>query len=82
MPSVGSQAASVELVTKRLGDHDIDTTAFGEGEAKTLLQLSKELDTGKSVLMLDASEHKKLVRTVDMVLTEFLHGMVTVPQVF
>lgn len=50
-----------------LEDHQIDVDAFGVGKAKTLEQLAAEVREGVCRLMLDATEHKKLVRVVDFV---------------
>jgi len=55
------------LVRKQLRDHGIDTTLFGKGTAKTLASLAAEVETGSCELMLDATEHKKLVRVVQTV---------------
>jgi hypothetical protein len=59
---------SPELVGKMLTDHKIDISRFGQGEAKSLTQMAGEVSSGSARLMLDASEHKKLVRVVDVVL--------------
>mmetsp|Transcript_73089 Transcript_73089/g.127849 ORF Transcript_73089/g.127849 Transcript_73089/m.127849 type:complete len:777 (-) Transcript_73089:48-2378(-) len=59
---------SPELVGKMLKEHNIDISRFGKGEAKSLSQLASEVQIGAARLMLDASEHKKLVRVVDVVL--------------
>lgn len=59
---------SPELVGKMLKEHNIDTSRFGKGEAKSMPQLAGEVQSGAARLMLDASEHKKLVRVVDVVL--------------
>jgi len=59
--------ASETVIKKQLEDHGINTGAFGKGEAKTLKQLAAEVQSGAAVLMLDATEHKKLVRVVDVV---------------
>lgn len=58
---------SPELVGMMLKDHNIDISAFGKGKAKSLLQLAGDVQTGTARLMLDATEHKKLVRVVDVV---------------
>jgi len=56
------------LFTKFLEEHSIKTALFGVGEAKPLEALVSEVQSGASRLMLDAAEHKKLVRVVDVVL--------------
>jgi len=64
----GKTNRSPELVRRTLRDHNIDDTKFGSGEAKTLEQMATEVQSGAARLMLDATEHKKLVRVVDVVL--------------
>jgi hypothetical protein len=59
---------SPELVGKMLQENNIDISRFGKGEAKSLLTLANEVASGAARLMLDATEHKKLVRVVDVVL--------------
>lgn len=59
---------SLSVVHKMLKEHGISTDDWGHGEAKTLQEFVSEVHSGKVVLMLDASEHKKLVRVVDTVL--------------
>eukprot|EP00928_Gymnodinium_smaydae_P030565 TRINITY_DN22695_c0_g1_i1.p1 TRINITY_DN22695_c0_g1~~TRINITY_DN22695_c0_g1_i1.p1 ORF type:complete len:755 (-),score=174.66 TRINITY_DN22695_c0_g1_i1:255-2519(-) len=66
--------ADVGLVDKMLRDHDIDSSKFGVGTAKTLDEFAHEVHTGSALLMLDASTHKKLVRVVDVVLLRVLSG--------
>jgi len=63
----GEEKASTKFIEYQLQEHGIDTSAFGKGEAKTLQQLAAEVQSGAAVLMLDATEHKKLVRVVDVV---------------
>jgi hypothetical protein len=59
---------TTEVIERQLRDHNIDTSVFGQGSAKTLQQLSAEIQQGSTILMLDAAAHKKLVRVVDVVL--------------
>lgn len=59
---------SPELVGKMLTENNIDISRFGKGEAKSLSTLAVEVSSGAARLMLDATEHKKLVRVVDVVL--------------
>jgi len=59
---------SPEFVRYMLREHGIDDTLFGQGEAKTLEHMASEVQSGAARLMLDATEHKKLVRVVDVVL--------------
>lgn len=63
-----SETADPEIVRNMLIDHNIDVTAFGRNEAKPLEQLASEVHSGVARLMLDATQHKKLVRVVDVVL--------------
>jgi hypothetical protein len=53
-------------------DHDIATTDFGKGEAKTLEEFNAEIQKGVATLLLDASKYKtqsgSVVRVVDLVL--------------
>jgi len=55
------------MFRKTLVEHNIDPNQFGVGKAKGIEQLAKEVETGASRLMLDAQQHKKLVRVVDIV---------------
>jgi len=55
------------MFRKTLVEHNIDPGQFGVRQAKGLDQLAKEVETGASRLMLDAQQHKKLVRVVDVV---------------
>lgn len=59
---------SIDLVGKMLNEHEIKTDKFGTGGAKSLKQFAAEVHNGAALLMLDAREHKKLVRVVDVVL--------------
>ncbi|CAK0836086.1 unnamed protein product [Prorocentrum cordatum] len=56
-----------KMFSQMLEDHNIKTSAFGTGKAKTLPELVAEVDGGAARLMLDATEHKKLVRVCDLV---------------
>lgn len=56
------------VVQDLLAKHMIDVSKFGKGQAKTLDELCKEIIRGEANLMQDATEHKKLVRVVDVVL--------------
>mmetsp|Transcript_40763 Transcript_40763/g.113317 ORF Transcript_40763/g.113317 Transcript_40763/m.113317 type:complete len:781 (-) Transcript_40763:100-2442(-) len=64
----GEMDRSPQIVGQMLKDHNIDISQFGVGEARTLHQLADEVQRGAARLMLDATEHKKLVRVVDVVL--------------
>eukprot|EP00746_Dinoflagellata_sp_MGD_P008235 gnl/MRDRNA2_/MRDRNA2_116460_c0_seq1.p1 gnl/MRDRNA2_/MRDRNA2_116460_c0~~gnl/MRDRNA2_/MRDRNA2_116460_c0_seq1.p1 ORF type:complete len:812 (-),score=187.17 gnl/MRDRNA2_/MRDRNA2_116460_c0_seq1:107-2542(-) len=56
------------VVQDLLKKHGIDVSKFGKGQAKTLDELCREIIRGEAHLMQDATEHKKLVRVVDVVL--------------
>ncbi|CAE7376794.1 par-1 [Symbiodinium natans] len=62
MPPVG---LNEEDLVAYLRGHSIDTESFGTSSAKTLKDLSRELTSGQSSLLLDASG--KVVRVVDQV---------------
>lgn len=66
--SSGESGHSVEVIGKMLEEHGIAVEKFGVGEAKTLEKLAAEVQSGAGVLMVDASQHKKLVRVVHVVL--------------
>mmetsp|Transcript_81499 Transcript_81499/g.174612 ORF Transcript_81499/g.174612 Transcript_81499/m.174612 type:complete len:789 (+) Transcript_81499:83-2449(+) len=63
-----AMGSDVKVFEQMLVDHSIEVKAFGTGEAKTIEQLASEVRGGAARLMLDATEHKKLVRVVDVVL--------------
>jgi ADP-ribose pyrophosphatase YjhB (NUDIX family) len=65
---LAQDASDVPVYKKLLEEHNIDTSQFGKGEAKTLDFFVAELRSGDARLLLDATEHKKLVRTVNIVL--------------
>jgi len=70
--SMLTEEAATTFLREQLEAQGIDTKRFGQGEAKTLEELSGEVERGASTLMLDASGldasgHKKLVRVVEMV---------------
>jgi hypothetical protein len=56
-----------KMFSQMLEDHNINTSAFGKDKAKTLPEMSAEVEGGAARLMLDATEHKKLVRVCDLV---------------
>ncbi|CAJ1374324.1 unnamed protein product [Effrenium voratum] len=66
-PAPKDDPMDLAMLRKHLMEHNIDPTKFGVGKAKGIEQLAKEVETGASRLMLDAKEHKKLVRVVDIV---------------
>lgn len=65
--------AGAHVVQRILEEFGIDTSHFGQGEAKSLMSFANEVHAGNSRLMLDASEHKKLVRVVDVVVLRLWH---------
>lgn len=56
-----------------LQKHHIDTDAFGKGHYKTLAAFVDEVRIGETRLMLDASQHKCLVRVVELVQLRIIH---------
>ncbi|CAK0832630.1 unnamed protein product, partial [Prorocentrum cordatum] len=70
----GERPPAAVAVGYILARHGIDTNQFGRGVARTLDDLTEEIRTGASRLMLDASAHKKLVRVVDLVLLRVAVG--------
>jgi hypothetical protein len=60
-------AANLETFQLMLAEHNIDASKFGVGQAKSLDKLVGEVEGGAARLMLDAAEHKKLVRVCDLV---------------
>jgi hypothetical protein len=58
---------NLETFETMLKEHKIDISKFGVGKAKTVDQMGHEVESGAARLMLDAAEHKKLVRVCDLV---------------
>jgi hypothetical protein len=52
----------------------IDTSKFGQGDARSIEALVQECQVGQSQLMLDATAHKRVVRVVDIVLLRIKAG--------
>jgi len=73
--STGESRVSKEVIGKMLQEHGIAVEKFGVGEAKTLDKLALEVQSGAAVLMVDASQHKKLVRVVHVVLLRITSSM-------
>lgn len=65
---VATGAADLKLFGAMLQEHNIDVTQFGKGKAKNLEHFVHEIQSGAARLMLDATQHKTLVRVVDVVL--------------
>mmetsp|Transcript_56877 Transcript_56877/g.109826 ORF Transcript_56877/g.109826 Transcript_56877/m.109826 type:complete len:750 (+) Transcript_56877:105-2354(+) len=61
-------AYGLESVKKLLEDHNIDTSSFKPPKSSSIERLVMEMRSGAARLMLDPTEHKKLVRAVDVVL--------------
>jgi len=81
IPEVGTQPVgpeddknSVQVVGKQLESHGIATAGFGKGTAKSLAEFAREVQRGESRLMLDAAEHRNLVRVVDILLLRISYG--------
>lgn len=67
-PPTVCDALYVQVVGQMLEEHGIDTGLFGQNEAKSLETFASEVHRGTTRLMLDATQHKSLVRVVDVVL--------------
>lgn len=63
-----------ESVRQLLADHNVNVNGFGKGKAKRFGQFVSEIQQGSCRLMLDASQHKFLVRVVDVVLLRISYG--------
>jgi hypothetical protein len=74
--SASAEVGKVDVATvgQMLKEHNIDTSKFGKETYKTLEQFAAEVHSGAAMLMLDAAEHKKLVRVVDVVLLRITYG--------
>lgn len=59
---------STDGIKDQLQQHNISISAFGKDKAKTLPEFVNEIQNGLARLMLDATQHKKIVRVVDIVL--------------
>jgi len=68
------EETDINMFRKTLVEHNIDPAKFGVGKAKNIEHLAQEVQTGASRLMLDATEHKKLVRVVDIVVLKLNPG--------
>lgn len=70
------------VVERMLREHDIPVAEFGTNRYKTLEEFVAEVQNGSAVLMLDATEHRKLVRVADTVLVRIVYrrpGVDTTP---
>lgn len=65
---------TVEQIQKTLESQGVETSHFGVDQAKEFSDLATELQNGQSRLMLDATQHKKTVRVVDLVLIRLYFG--------
>jgi len=61
-------------VTELLKDHNVSVSGFGKGAAKSFSQFVTEIQNGDCRLLLDATQHKVLVRAVDMVMLKVSYG--------
>lgn len=66
-------AVSLEVLKNRLEEHGIDVSRWDDGSAMSLESFADEVTDGKAKLMLDASEHKKLIRVVDLVVLQIIY---------
>jgi len=62
----------VEELEKYFKENNVDTSKFGQGQAKTLKDISAELIKGESSLMTDTSG---LIRVVDVVVIKLIHSV-------
>jgi hypothetical protein len=66
--TLGTANVNVQVIGQMLHDHGIETSKWGTGQAKPLKSLAQEVQNGTSQLMLDATQHRTLVRVVNIVL--------------
>lgn len=66
--TLGTANVNVQVIGQMLRDHGIVTSEWGKGQAKPLKALAQEVQNGTSQLMLDATQHRTLVRVVNIVL--------------
>lgn len=69
--------SGLQVVSQLLLAHQISTEGFGRGQAKSIETFVEEVQCGEARLMLDATQHKKMVRVVDVVLLRLarqVHG--------
>lgn len=71
-PETIAKTDDVDSFKQMLKDHRINPDLFGIGKAKSLQQLAGEVQSGACRLMLDATDYKKLVRVVDVVVFRLL----------
>jgi serine/threonine protein kinase len=57
--STTSSLFDKESIVRLLGEHNIEVSKFGQGDAKTLDQFMGEVQLGSSRLMVDGAEYKK-----------------------
>eukprot|EP00928_Gymnodinium_smaydae_P001437 TRINITY_DN10531_c0_g1_i1.p1 TRINITY_DN10531_c0_g1~~TRINITY_DN10531_c0_g1_i1.p1 ORF type:complete len:910 (+),score=161.28 TRINITY_DN10531_c0_g1_i1:63-2792(+) len=75
---------TTQVLARMLSAHGVDASRFGSTSPASptcdspseaaLAKLAQELQEGRSRLMLDCSEHKKLVRVVDVLLLRLCYG--------
>lgn len=74
-PADADDKAGVEVAKKTLDEYGIPWRSWHEGDrAKTIESFATEIQRGDAVLMLDATEHRKLVRVVDVVCLRLSNG--------
>eukprot|EP00929_Paragymnodinium_shiwhaense_P052279 TRINITY_DN26199_c0_g1_i2.p1 TRINITY_DN26199_c0_g1~~TRINITY_DN26199_c0_g1_i2.p1 ORF type:complete len:816 (+),score=177.41 TRINITY_DN26199_c0_g1_i2:196-2643(+) len=66
-PTGEATGAELAMVSKMLEEFGLNVCQFGQGGAKSVKELADEVHAGRCSLMLDAEQHKKLVRVVDVV---------------
>merc|ERR1719499_91101 len=66
-PKDAFETRDLSTFNKMLQEHGIDASQFGNRGHKSLQDLANEVRSGEARLLLDATEHKKLVRVVYIV---------------
>mmetsp|Transcript_71012 Transcript_71012/g.148538 ORF Transcript_71012/g.148538 Transcript_71012/m.148538 type:complete len:755 (+) Transcript_71012:238-2502(+) len=61
-----------ESVKKQMVEHNLQVSGFGKGSAKSFDAFVEELQKGQSRLLLDATKHKFMVRSVDIVVVKLI----------
>jgi len=69
-----NEANNLSSLWRTLEEHHINLCKFGVGEAKTLPQLASEVQSGACRLVLNATEHKKMVRLVNVAVLRLYHS--------
>jgi len=68
-----NREVTIDTVKQLLKDHNVKVDGFGKGGAKTFQDFVSELQKGASRLLLDATQHKFMVRAVDIVMLKLVY---------